>query len=145
MTASIFNKTLLVSQKRFMYNKDHSDTTLYSVPITMAFGGGSYDTDNINIRYLRVTDGAGVKRFPLVDEPTDYFILNVQQSGYYRVNYDADNWALISNALRKNNHDGIHVLNRAQIVDDLMNLARPGIVEYNEAFEIIEYLKDVSS
>ena len=34
-------------------------------------------------------------------------IVNVQQTGFYRVNYDSKNWELISNALL-NNFEEIH-------------------------------------
>lgn len=33
------------------------------------------------------------------------------------------------------------MLNRAQIVDDAFNLARAGILDYSQAFDIIRYLK----
>lgn len=36
----------------------------------------------------------------------------------------------------------IHVLNRAQIVDDAFNLARAGIIDYPQAFSILSYLKN---
>ena len=33
---------------------------------------------------------------------TEPLIANVQQTGFYRVNYDAENWALIRDALKTN-------------------------------------------
>lgn len=41
----------------------------------------------------------------------------------------------------QSNHNRIHVLNRAQIVDDAFNLARAGILDYSQMFDIINYLK----
>lgn len=38
------------------------------------------------------------------------------------------------------NHNDIIVLNRAQIVDDVFNLARAGEMKYTEAFSIINYM-----
>ncbi|XP_058061219.1 membrane alanyl aminopeptidase [Anopheles bellator] len=127
-----------VTQKRFLVNEpSHTDATLWPVPITYAtkesdfsntmptfYGGATFNLD--------VPDAANVQ----------YFILNNQQVGYYRVNYDATLWAKIKSALRSTNFGGIHVLNRAQIVDDLFNLARGGIVPYGTALDILEYLKD---
>lgn len=54
-----------------------------------------------------------------------WVIFNVQETGYYRVNYDAENWNLIIQQL-KDNHESIHVINRAQIIDDVLSLARAG-------------------
>jgi hypothetical protein len=38
--------------------------------------------------------------------------------GYYRVNYDIQNWRKIARYLKSDNYTNIHVLNRAQIIDD---------------------------
>ena len=38
-------------------------------------------------------------------------------------------------------HDVIYVLNRAQIFDDFFNLAKVGIVQYQDVIDIICYLK----
>ncbi|KAI1280558.1 Aminopeptidase N [Halotydeus destructor] len=69
----------------------------------------------------------------------DWMIANVQQVGYYRVNYDQVNWQLIIDQLR-HNHSRIHVNNRAQIVDDSLDLARAGLVDYAIPLEICRYL-----
>lgn len=60
-------------------------------------------------------------------------------SGFYRVNYDAKNWQLIGDQLRRN-HTMIHVINRAQILDDVFNLARAGVVDYPLALGFTRYL-----
>lgn len=71
-----------------------------------------------------------------------YFILNNQQVGYYRVHYDDALWEKINKALRSRGFAGIHVLNRAQIVDDLFNLARADVMGYRKALDMLEYLKE---
>ena len=43
------------------------------------------------------------------------------------MNYDAQNWALLAAQLQRD-HTAIHVLNRAQIMDDALNLAKSGIL-----------------
>lgn len=40
------------------------------------------------------------------------------------------------------NHTGIHVLNRAQLIDDAFNLARAGYTYYNITLPLIGYLKE---
>jgi len=39
-------------------------------------------------------------------------------TGYYRVNYDNDNWQKLMRYLNSMEYLNIHVLNRAQIIDD---------------------------
>lgn len=70
----------------------------------------------------------------------EWFILNVQEVGYYRVNYDQLSWSRIIAALQSSEFENIHELNRAQIIDDLLNLARSGYVEYSLALDATLYL-----
>lgn len=41
----------------------------------------------------------------------------------------------------KNNSKSIHVLNRAQLIDDSFNLARAGELPYSVPFTLISYLE----
>lgn len=59
--------------------------------------------------------------------------------GFYRVNYDDTNWKLISKALQSRVTD-IHVINRAQLLDDSFILAYAGQLNYEMALELAEYL-----
>ena len=72
--------------------------------------------------------------------PTDWLILNNQQSGYYRVNYDEENWKRITNELVSGNFNMIHRNNRAQLIDDAFTLARSGVIHYSIAFNLSRYL-----
>lgn len=56
------------------------------------------------------------------------------------MNYDGVLWERILKGLTSDDFDGINVINRAQIVDDALNLARAGIIEYSKAFDVLEYL-----
>ncbi|RXG54692.1 hypothetical protein Avbf_13919, partial [Armadillidium vulgare] len=69
-----------------------------------------------------------------------WFIINVQKTGFYRVNYDDSNWLRLKEQLLKN-FSLIHRLNREQIIDDAFNLARIGYVAYDLPLEISDYLK----
>ena len=71
---------------------------------------------------------------------SDWLILNNQQSGYYRVNYDAQNWRLITQQLMSTNFNIIHRTNRAQLIDDAFTLARSGVIDYGIALNLSEYL-----
>lgn len=62
--------------------------------------------------------------------------------GYYRVMYDPTSWDLISSGLKAKDHDGIHLLNRAQILDDIFNFGRSGSMKYERVLEIVSYLTE---
>ncbi|ROT63437.1 putative Aminopeptidase N precursor [Penaeus vannamei] len=57
--------------------------------------------------------------------PQLWHIFNLQMTGYYRVNYNDYNWNLLALQLQED-HEVIHVTNRAQIIDDALTLARAG-------------------
>ncbi|XP_070155161.1 aminopeptidase N-like [Polyergus mexicanus] len=71
----------------------------------------------------------------------EWIIFNLQQTGYYRVNYDTNNWELISNYLQTENYRNIHVLNRAQIIDDAFHLMLTYQLEPSIFWNIIIYLQ----
>ncbi|XP_036133941.1 aminopeptidase N [Molossus molossus] len=58
---------------------------------------------------------------------TDWVLLNVNVTGYYQVNYDAENWRKIQDQLQKNLLV-IPVINRAQVIHDAFDLASAGMV-----------------
>jgi aminopeptidase N len=60
--------------------------------------------------------------------------------GYYRINYDKNNWALLISHLKSDNYEKIPPVNRAQLLDDSLNLARAGVLPYGTALELAEYL-----
>lgn len=61
-------------------------------------------------------------------------------AGLYRVNYDEDNWSRLIGQLKTSPAD-IHVLNRAQLVDDSFNLARADALHYSVPLRLTSYLK----
>ncbi|NXL87046.1 AMPN Aminopeptidase, partial [Alectura lathami] len=52
----------------------------------------------------------------------NWLLLNLNVSGYFRVNYNQENWEQLLAQLSRN-HQVIPVINRAQIIDDAFNLA----------------------
>lgn len=61
--------------------------------------------------------------------------------GFYRINYDMRNWKMLIDVLNdRSRFESIHPINRAQIVDDAMNLALAGRLDYGTALDITSYL-----
>uniref|UniRef100_A0A336M823 CSON013169 protein n=1 Tax=Culicoides sonorensis TaxID=179676 RepID=A0A336M823_CULSO len=133
--------SLKLTQKRFLIDQvDHNITTRWTIPITVVKNKIDFSDKKA---HLTLFHGLTVDELeiPINGTTLDFYMLNVQQVGYYRVNYDTENWRAISRAIKSENHDGIHLLNRAQIVDDLFNLARVGYLSYDFILEIIDYIK----
>lgn len=117
---------------------ENDKTEIYNVPISMAMDGTNFNNPFTHEFYFTKSS----EEFTLTQSPSDYYMLNVQQTGFYRVHYSDNNWEKIGAALARDDFERIHVLNRAQVVDDLFHLARVGIVEYSQAINIIRYLKN---
>lgn len=70
----------------------------------------------------------------------EWMLVNVQQVGYYRVNYDQRNWRLLIEQLQRD-HTKILSTNRAQLLDDIFELAKSSLIDYRLAMEATKYLK----
>lgn len=57
------------------------------------------------------------------------------------MNYDHKNWKLISDFLNSDRYADISVLNRALLLDDALNLARVGLLHYQVALNVTNYLR----
>lgn len=66
-------------------------------------------------------------------------------TGYYRVNYDDLNWRKIVNYLNSDNYTKIHVLNRAQIIDDAYHLMQAHQLDIEIFMDLLNYLSRETS
>ncbi|XP_077419547.1 aminopeptidase Ey-like [Vanacampus margaritifer] len=104
--------------------------------------------------YVPITwtkSGGGVKRHWLLDKeeskpdmalgPDEWLVANINMTGYYRVNYDRQNWERLLAKLNSQ-HQDIPLINRAQIIDDAFNLARAEMVSITLALRTTEFLQN---
>lgn len=54
--------------------------------------------------------------------------------------YDDVNYELLKDYLNSDNYINIHPLNRAQLLDDSLYLARAGLLSYSTALDLTTYL-----
>lgn len=115
------------------------ETASWWVPISMTNGGDPKFSlkDRLPIVWLtpKVTSMA-------IEGPNDsntWILVNLEYSGYYRVNYDRLGWELLSEQLVRN-HTVIPALNRAQLIDDVFTLCHIKILPYEVSLRLIEYL-----
>lgn len=65
---------------------------------------------------------------------------NVNQTGFYRVNYDASNWAALRVQLHRD-HRALSAADRASLLDDAFTLARSGELNLSVALDLAGYLR----
>ncbi|KAL4706772.1 hypothetical protein ACJJTC_018153 [Scirpophaga incertulas] len=128
-----------IQQRQFNMNGGYTTPEMnWFVPITFAT---ARNPDFANTKPSHIIKDANTT-LHLGLGTNEWIIFNVQQSGFYRVNYDNHSWDLIIELLRGPNRDLIHPNNRAQIVYDVFIFARSGIMSYNRAFNILSFLKN---
>ena len=76
---------------------------------------------------------------PLNTDATSWYIGNLKHSGWYRVNYDQNNWQLLINQLN-DDLTQINPIHRAQLLDDSFNLGRAEIIDQLVFMDITKYL-----
>ncbi|ESP00390.1 hypothetical protein LOTGIDRAFT_238560 [Lottia gigantea] len=69
----------------------------------------------------------------------NWILGNIQQYGFYRVNYDTENWKCLLLQL-ETNHTVIPAVHRAQIIDDSWSLASADMLDLNIALISIHYI-----
>ncbi|XP_064106708.1 aminopeptidase N-like [Macrobrachium nipponense] len=140
VTRSLDGTSATLTQERFLLvkNENSSDTHDYMwwVPLTYTNQDDPVFTSNQTVWMTDEEKEISIESLPSHDK---WVIFNLQQIGYYRVNYDENNWYLLIQQLQTD-HEVIHLINRAQIIDDALDLARAGHLSYNTALSVNSYL-----
>ncbi|XP_058812563.1 aminopeptidase N-like [Topomyia yanbarensis] len=130
-------REVILSQDRFYNNKIVTDDpTIWIIPYNIAV----QTAPNFNnLTWSWLADRA--VRLPMNISDNNWIILNKQQTGFYRVNYDVQNWYLIIDTLYMN-HTTVHRLNRAQLLDDAFQLARSNRLDMEVVLDMMVYLRN---
>ncbi|KAM6301234.1 glutamyl aminopeptidase [Aegotheles albertisi] len=125
------------TQKRFLLdpkaNASHPPSDLgykWNIPVKWRLESSADYT------FYNTSDSAGI----VIPWPPNSFVnVNPDHIGFYRVNYDSQNWAKLSNLL-VGNHKNFSIADRAGILDDAFSLARAGLVNYSVVLNLTKYL-----
>jgi len=130
-----------LSQNRFLLmaqdgaaNQTSPYNFIWSVPVNIATNLVGFD--NLITEFLYEKQGT-----MQIAPGAQWIIGNAYESYYYRVNYDESMWTAITNQLMTN-HTAIASANRAQLIDDVFSLARPGVVSQVVALNVSQYLSE---
>lgn len=126
VTRNYDTNSATITQERFLY-ANSSQTVTWWVPI-------SYTTSREH-NFTNTTPQVWMQNEPKISinnvNKSEWLYVNVKHAGYYRVNYDVENWKmLIKNLLRFP-----HVI-QAQLIDDAMKLARANQLDYEIPFSL---------
>jgi len=141
ITRNSIANTFLATQSQFYVNKTSgiiNETAAWHIGLTYTTNASK------NFSYVKPsvwTNKTSASTVIPAPRDIDWYIFNIQSIGFYRVNYDVDNWMALIKQLNDTPTD-IHVLNRAQLIDDAFNLARSGQLDYSVALHLSKYLKN---
>ncbi|XP_033344413.1 aminopeptidase N-like [Bombus vosnesenskii] len=127
---------LQLSQERFSFYETKNDANWW-VPITYVNSSSMNFNNTTPIIWLKPGRNETIK----FNKAEGWIIVNTQQAGYYRVNYEPEMWKLLSMQLNSDNYENIHVVNRAQLIDDALNMARTNRLNYTVALTLTLYLE----
>lgn len=142
VTVQRSSNEILFSQKRFMINiadyLPQPEPKMY-IPLSWTTADNINFADTKPLHWLQPDNE--ILRVPSLVSPTEWILVNKQATGYFRVNYERSNWNMLSAALESENFGQINVLNRAQLIDDAVNLAKARQLEFDIAFDLLAYLR----
>ncbi|XP_028305330.1 aminopeptidase N-like isoform X2 [Gouania willdenowi] len=127
-----------VSQRRFILNPEEQVTSRlprraeWAVPLRWMKDGEA----QTEIWWLMEKEDVNLD----MRSRASWVLANVNMSGFYRVNYDFGNWERLLTQLNTD-HQIIPLINRAQLIDDLFNLARAQVVPTPLALRASTYLQ----
>lgn len=142
-TRDYASATVQLTQSRFLMSEDNTgDPHNYQwwIPISYTpVGDGLSDFVSTNFTNNFLEPNAQ-KSINVPDVPNNPIVFNIQNLGYYRVNYDQTNWDLLAEFLLNNDHTEIHVVNRAQLISDSFTLAMAGTIDFSVPLQLVQYL-----
>ncbi|XP_071492862.1 aminopeptidase N-like [Diadema antillarum] len=110
---------------------------IWPIPITFTSAATGHDVILPGNHWL--DSKAGQISMPNV-RSDQWILININRTGFFRTNYDIDNWRLICQQLEED-HRRISPASRAVLIDDVFSLATEGRVNLSLALDLTRYLK----
>uniref|UniRef100_A0A8B9FGJ0 Aminopeptidase n=1 Tax=Amazona collaria TaxID=241587 RepID=A0A8B9FGJ0_9PSIT len=135
-------KIISVKQEKYLYlvepeNWTSDESYLWHIPLT-------YITSSCNFTHCTnaylLDQKSAVIELP---EEVEWIKFNVDMNGYYIVHYGED-WKTLIDLLKKN-HTALSPKDRANLINNIFNLAGLGKESLENAFDLIDYLNKESS
>ncbi|KAM4572784.1 alanyl (membrane) aminopeptidase-like b [Odontesthes bonariensis] len=121
-----------IYQKQFLFNDTAESSLWWPIPIRLK-------SNNSDTTLVWLDETGPVKKEEFISKKDEWILANVNCYGYYRVNYNPENWQRLLTQL-ETNPDGIPLMNRGQLVDDAFNLARAKLIDVTLALNATRFL-----
>ncbi|KAK5928609.1 hypothetical protein CgunFtcFv8_013661 [Champsocephalus gunnari] len=121
-------------QKHFLFNDSAVSSLSWHIPIRAM----KYTT---LFRLIWLKPGESAMKEQFVATKGEWILANVNCTGYYRVNYNPENWDRLVTQLQKDPRR-IPLKNRGQLIDDAFNLARAKLVNVTLALNLTRFIRN---
>ncbi|CAJ1057506.1 alanyl (membrane) aminopeptidase a [Xyrichtys novacula] len=121
-----------IYQRHFLFNDTSESSQWWHIPIRVMSNGSQSD-------FVWLDTSDTVKKEEFVSKKGEWILANVNCFGYYRVNYNPENWERLFTQLEKD-PQRIPLMNRGQLIDDAFNLARAKLVNVTLALNSTRFL-----
>lgn len=130
-------KYAILTQKHFLIDVDTKiQKSVYDykwdVPLTYYF---QHQPENKNKWFYRKHDSVKIDW----NEQSGWMKANIDQIGFYRVNYDDENWQALSKQL-EDDHKQLSTSDRSNLIDDAFELAKANLLSQIKALDMTKYL-----
>ncbi|XP_034734454.1 alanyl (membrane) aminopeptidase a [Etheostoma cragini] len=122
-----------VYQKHFLFNDSAESSLWWYVPIRVMS-----NTSKTSIVWLK--SSAPEKQDEFLSTNGEWILANINCSGYYRVNYNPENWDRLLTQLEIDPHR-FPPMNRGQLIDNAFFMARAKLVEVTLALNSTRFLR----
>ncbi|KAJ3596373.1 hypothetical protein NHX12_002781 [Muraenolepis orangiensis] len=123
-----------IYQKQFTLNQSTVSSRVWHIPIRVM-------SETSKPTFVLLDTDSPVKKDAFISKEGEWVLANINASGYFRVNYNPENWRSLMNQLEKS-PAAIPVMNRAQLIDDVFNLVRAKLVNVTLALNITRFLRN---
>ncbi|CAF3546049.1 unnamed protein product [Rotaria sp. Silwood1] len=128
-------KLIKISQKQFLFDSEAQPSKspynyIWSIPLKIK-SSSSLQTNLIWFSKSNMNMTINI-------QSNEWILVNPDLLGFFRTNYDKENWKKIIQQL-KIDHKKFSIVERAGLIDDAFNLARPNILPASLVFELLEY------
>ncbi|MCJ8733359.1 hypothetical protein PDJAM_G00222310 [Pangasius djambal] len=121
-----------IAQEQFLLKRTGDTGLEWQVPIIYTISG-------LDLKKDVLKEKGPVRKTIYIVSGDGWLLVNINCSGYYRVNYDERNWNKLIIQL-ESAHDAIPLINRGQLIDDAFNLARAKYINVTLALSTTKYL-----
>ncbi|KAI3382751.1 hypothetical protein SNEBB_007304 [Seison nebaliae] len=132
------NNKVQLKQRRYLSTTlAKNDETLWQVPITYRIIKNANREESENIVWLDDKEA----EYDWKLEKESVVILNRHHDGFYRVNYDKENWMKITEYLQTNPEE-FEEIEKSLLFDDSLSLFISGHINPKIPFDLLQYLKN---